>query len=383
IGTGLSMADILAVLYGGVARVDPANPRAPERDRVILSKGHGAAAFYAALAEAGFFEVSRLETFCEDGSALAGHVSHHVPGVDFSTGSLGHGLSLGCGVALGLKRDARPGRAFVILSDGECDEGSTWEAALFAPHHGLDNLVAIVDYNKIQSFGSVEEVLELEPFAEKWAAFRWDVQAIDGHDHAALAAAFAAVPRTPGRPSVILAHTVKGRGVSFMETLLAEARGRSDVMLLTADLGFSVLERFRDALPGQYLNVGVAEQNMMGIAAGLADVGKTVFTYSIANFPTLRCLEQIRNDVCYHGYPVRVVSVGGGLTYASQGYTHHGVEDIGVMRALPGMVVIAPGDPLEAACATKALCALAGPAYLRLGKAGEPRVHDGPIDFQV
>jgi len=217
IGTGLSMADILAVLYGGVARVDPANPRAPERDRVILSKGHGAAAFYAALAEAGFFEVSRLETFCEDGSALAGHVSHHVPGVDFSTGSLGHGLSLGCGVALGLKRDARPGRAFVILSDGECDEGSTWEAALFAPHHGLDNLVAIVDYNKIQSFGSVKEVLELEPFAEKWAAFRWDVQAIDGHDHAALAAAFAAVPRTPGRPSVILAHTVKGRGVSFME----------------------------------------------------------------------------------------------------------------------------------------------------------------------
>jgi len=170
---------------------------------------------------------------------------------------------------------------------------------------------------------------------------------------------------------------------AFIDTLLAEARGRSDVMLLTADLGFSVLERFRDALPGQYLNVGVAEQNMMGIAAGLADVGKTVFTYSIANFPTLRCLEQIRNDVCYHGYPVRVVSVGGGLTYASQGYTHHGVEDIGVMRALPGMVVIAPGDPLEAACATKALCALAGPAYLRLGKAGEPRVHDGPIDFQV
>ncbi|HET9578291.1 MAG TPA: transketolase C-terminal domain-containing protein [Usitatibacter sp.] len=169
----------------------------------------------------------------------------------------------------------------------------------------------------------------------------------------------------------------------FVQALLEEARARADIMLLTADLGFSVLERFRDALPRQFLNVGVAEQNMIGIAAGLADVGRTVFTYSIANFPTMRCLEQIRNDVCYHGYKVRVVSVGGGLAYASQGYTHHGVEDIGVMRALPGMVVIAPGDPAEAACATKALCDLPGPAYLRLGKAGEPRVHGGPIDFAI
>jgi transketolase len=169
----------------------------------------------------------------------------------------------------------------------------------------------------------------------------------------------------------------------FVEGLLEEARARRDVMLLTADLGFSVLERFRDALPDQYLNVGVAEQNMMGIAAGLADLGKTVFTYSIANFPTMRCLEQIRNDVCYHGYAVRVVSVGGGFTYASQGYTHHGVEDIGVMRALPNMVVIAPGDPQEATLATKALCTLPGPAYLRLGKAGEPKVHSGKIEFVI
>jgi transketolase len=170
---------------------------------------------------------------------------------------------------------------------------------------------------------------------------------------------------------------------AFVETLLEEARERSDLMLLTADLGFSVLERFRDALPGQFLNVGVAEQNMIGIAAGLADLGKTVFTYSIANFPTMRCLEQVRNDVCYHGYPVRMVSVGGGFVYATQGYTHHGVEDIGVMRALPGMIVIAPGDPQEAVKATRALCTYKGPAYLRLGKAGEPRVHAGEIAFEI
>jgi len=221
IGTGLSMADILAVLYAGVARVDPAEPRAPQRDRVILSKGHGAAASYAALANAGFFATELLDTFCQDGSLLAGHVSHHVPGVDFSTGSLGHGLSLGCGVALGFKLDRRQGRAYVILSDGECDEGSTWEAVLFAPHHALDNLVAIVDYNKIQSFGSVKDVLDLEPFADKWASFRWNVNVVDGHDHASLYEAFAAATSTSGRPSVIIANTVKGRGVSFMEDDLA------------------------------------------------------------------------------------------------------------------------------------------------------------------
>ena len=217
VATGLSMADILAVLYTGVARVSPSEPHARDRDRVILSKGHGAAAFYAALAAAGFMPTSALETFCQDGSELAGHVSHHVAGVDFSTGSLGHGLSIGCGVALGFKRRGWPGRAFVILSDGECDEGSTWEAALFAPHHALDNLVAIVDYNRIQSFGSVGEVLELEPFAEKWAAFRWDVQVVDGHDHRALQESFARVSSVPGRPHVIIANTVKGKGVSFME----------------------------------------------------------------------------------------------------------------------------------------------------------------------
>ena len=170
---------------------------------------------------------------------------------------------------------------------------------------------------------------------------------------------------------------------AFIEELLAQARERADVMLLTADLGFSVLERFRDALPRQYVNVGVAEQNMMGVAAGLAHLGKTVFTYSIANFPTLRCFEQVRNDVCYHNLPVRIVAVGGGFTYSTQGYTHHGVEDIGVMRTLPGMVVIAPGDPLEATLATRALCGFPGPAYLRLGKAGEPKVHASLEDFRI
>ncbi len=222
IGSSLSVADVLAVLYAEVLRVDPSRPEWPDRDRCILSKGHAAAAFYAVLAERGFFPHGQLESYCADGARLAGHVTHYgVPGVDWSTGSLGHGLSVACGMALAGRRDGRAYRVFAILSDGECDEGSTWEAALFAPHQRLDNLVAIVDYNKIQSFGRVKDVLDLEPLADKWRAFNWAVRELDGHDHAALRAALRAVPFEPGRPSVLIAHTVKGKGVSFMEDQLA------------------------------------------------------------------------------------------------------------------------------------------------------------------
>ncbi|MGC4092884.1 MAG: transketolase C-terminal domain-containing protein [Polyangiaceae bacterium] len=162
---------------------------------------------------------------------------------------------------------------------------------------------------------------------------------------------------------------------AFARALLSLAARDPRVFLLTGDLGYSVLEPFRERFPERFVNVGVAEQNMLGIAAGLAHSGNVVFVYSIANFPTLRCLEQIRNDVCYHDLPVRVVSVGGGLAYGSAGYTHHGVEDLAVMRALPGMSVFAPGDPLETELITGALLDLKGPAYLRLGKANEPAVH--------
>ncbi|MFY9819840.1 MAG: transketolase [Thermoanaerobaculia bacterium] len=221
IGSSLSMADLLAVLYGEFLRFDPQRPDWADRDRFILSKGHGCAALYAVLAETGYFPVERLETFYQDGSPLAGHATHKdVAGVEVSTGSLGHGLSLGTGMALAGQRDGKSHRVWILLSDGECDEGSTWEPALFAPHHRLDNLVAIVDYNKIQSFGTVKEVLDLEPLADKWRAFGWGMREIDGHDLEAIREAFAAVPFVPDRPSCIVAHTIKGKGVSYMENQL-------------------------------------------------------------------------------------------------------------------------------------------------------------------
>jgi transketolase len=212
------MADLLAVLYSGILNVDPADPERPDRDRFVLSKGHGSAGLYAVLAERGFFPLERLAEFYRDGSHLVGHVSRSgIHGVDASTGSLGHGLALACGMALAGMRDGRPYRVFALLSDGECDEGSTWEAALLARQHRLENLVVIVDYNKIQSLGTVSAVLELEPFRQKWEAFGWSVREIDGHDLQAISRALVTVPFLAGRPSCLIAHTVKGKGVSFME----------------------------------------------------------------------------------------------------------------------------------------------------------------------
>ncbi|MCZ6533019.1 MAG: transketolase [SAR324 cluster bacterium] len=218
IGSVLSIADILAVLYGGALRVDCADPSWEERDRFILSKGHAGAGVYAALAETGFMPLERLQQHYQDGSQLSGHVSHKgIPGVELSTGSLGHGLPVGVGMALAARLDGRKHRVVVLMSDGECDEGSNWEAILFAPHHKLDNLMAIVDYNKLQSIKSVTETLELEPFAPKWRSFGWAVRELDGHDHGALTEAISDAPFEPGKPSCIIAHTTKGKGVSFME----------------------------------------------------------------------------------------------------------------------------------------------------------------------
>lgn len=221
LGSCLSLADILACLYWQALRVDPERPEWEDRDRFLLSKGHAAAILYATLAERGYFPVQELDTYCMAGSRLTGHVTSGVPGVEFSAGSLGHALPVGCGIALAARRAAQSFRTIVVVSDGELDEGSNWEAILFAAHHKLDNLTLIVDYNKIQSFGSVEEVLDLAPLADKFRAFRWAVREVDGHDLGQLSGTFASLPLQPGRPTAIVAHTVKGKGVSFMENTLA------------------------------------------------------------------------------------------------------------------------------------------------------------------
>jgi len=241
LGSAYSMADLLAVLYGRILRIDPKNPEGAERDRFVLSKGHACAALYAVLAERGFFPKEWLEDFYQDGAKLAGHATHvGVPGVEVSTGSLGHGLPIACGMALTGKRDGRGYRVFAMLSDGECDEGSTWEAAMFAGHHRLDNLIAIVDYNKIQSLGKVKDVLDLEPFAEKWSAFGWGVREIDGHDLVQIEETLENLPAVANKPTCVVAHTVKGKGVSFMENKVLwhyRSPDREEMSKAMAELG--------------------------------------------------------------------------------------------------------------------------------------------------
>lgn len=217
IGAVLSVADILGVLYAGILHYDSQNPNWDGRDRLIMSKGHAGAAVYAALAESGFFDPAELKTHYANGTRLSGHVSHHLPGVDFSTGSLGHGLSAAAGMALAAKQDGKHHRVFAVLGDGECDEGAVWEAALFANHYRLENLVAVIDHNHMQSLDTCENTLDLEDFGAKWRAFGWHVVTVDGHDHPALQAALADT-RNPGhKPTAVIANTVKGKGVSFME----------------------------------------------------------------------------------------------------------------------------------------------------------------------
>jgi transketolase len=216
-GAAFSMTEIISVLYfGDVLKYDPKKPEWDERDRFILSKGHACYALYAALAKAGYFEEEELKHVGKPGSAFGGHPKiHEIPGVEASTGALGHGLSFGIGIALANKIDKKKNHTYVVLGDGECQEGSVWEAALSAPTYQLDNLTVIVDYNKLQAMDRLENIVRMEPFAEKWRAFGWNVEIIDGHNTDEIYQAL--TKRVEGAPTLVVANTIKGKGVSFME----------------------------------------------------------------------------------------------------------------------------------------------------------------------
>jgi transketolase len=216
-GSMLSMADLLAVLYEGVMNVDPKNPKMETRDRFILSKGHAGAGVYAVLAEKGFFPKEWLEGYYMDHGKLSGHISHYVPGVECSTGSLGHGLPIACGLALAAKVKGKKHRVFCMVSDGDMNEGSTWEAIFFAKQQKLDNLIVILDANKIQALGQAKDVLDLEPLDKKIASFGWATKRINGHDFAQIEDAFSALPIFSGMPTFIMADTIKCKGIPAME----------------------------------------------------------------------------------------------------------------------------------------------------------------------
>ena len=215
IGSALSIADVLAAIYGGVMR--PCAPSDPDRDRVILSKGHAALALYAAFSLRGWVEPASLEAYCADDSAYGVHPEHGVPGVDFKTGSLGQGLTFGAGAALAARLQGSSRRTFVVMSDAECNEGSTWEAAMFAAHHGLGNLTVILDLNGQQALGYTRDISAASNMSERWKSFGWDAHDLDGHDVPALVGALSGFD-SGGKPHIIVAHTTFGKGVSYMES---------------------------------------------------------------------------------------------------------------------------------------------------------------------
>jgi transketolase len=218
IGSSMSLIEIMRVLYDDVLRYRPAEPGWRDRDRMILSKGHGCIALYVLLADKGFFPLDTLDTFCRRDSILGGHPeAGKVPGVEASTGALGHGLSIGLGMALGVRLQKRDSRVIVVLGDGEIDEGSVWEAAMCAGKHRLSNLTAVIDYNKFQSAGPTREIQDLEPLVDKWRAFNFATVEVDGHDVEALRAVFRRLPLVQDRPTAVICHTVKGKGIAFAE----------------------------------------------------------------------------------------------------------------------------------------------------------------------
>ena len=471
-GGTLSVMDVAAALYLNELNHDPSNPNWPERDRVFWSAGHKAPALYVALGRAGYFPLDDVVLLRQLGAKFEGHPNwQKVPGVEVSSGSLGQGLGAAVGNALAGKLRGASFRVYVIMGDGEQQEGSIWEAAMSAGHYKLGNVCAIVDVNRLQIDGWVKEVMNVEPLAEKYAAFGWNVIEIDGHDIPQILDAFARARRETGRPSVILARTIKGKGVSFMENeagwhgvapkkeqfekalnelvrpefpraraeaLLQRAASNAKavaanakegipkftreywwnsrdsmkvemdptrmgfgrgleragedprVVTLHADISGSIritdFEAKHPERKNRVFSVGIAEQNMMSVAAGLAREGLIPVTGTYGVFASGRAWDQIRTTICYSNLNVKIAGAHGGISVGPDGATHQALEEISLTSILPNMNVVVPCDSVETDKATMySLLSLQGPCYLRFAREATPIVThaETPFEFGV
>jgi transketolase len=423
-GAALSITDIVTALYFDVMRIDPARPDWRDRDRFVLSKGHGCMALYVALARRGYFDAGHLRSFRAVDSILQGHPDmRRTPGVDMTSGSLGHGVSAAVGIALDLRARRSPAHVYVVLGDGELQEGLIWEGAMAAAKYRLGSLTAFVDCNGLQSGGRVEDVMPLEPLAAKWRAFGWRVLAIDGHDMRQIVRA-ATKARTATRPTVILARTIKGKGVAYMEgnncwhqacpregpaadppvlsqpleppvrrgstraafgrAVLELAAQNSELMVITSDTCSSMgLDDFARQFPERHVEVGIAEQNLITVGAGLAASGRTVFVATYATFASMRAIEQVRTFLAYPRLPVVVVAGLGGVTGGIEGVAHIALEDLGMLRCIPGLVILNPADAIATRQAILAAAGHGGPVYVRLGRDDSPVLFDDTYTLTI
>ncbi|MBI2445550.1 transketolase [Candidatus Micrarchaeota archaeon] len=465
-GGSLSVMDVETALYFGVMRHDPSNPYWPARDRLFVSGQHKCPAQYAVMGLAGYFAV---EDFAAGlrllGSPFQGHPDWlKLPGIEMSGGSLGQGLSVAVGSALAARLDGAHYRVFCIMGDGEQQEGSVWEAAMSAAHYGLDNLCAVVDCNGLQIDGRVDDVMPIAPLADKYRAFGWHVFEVDGHDFGQLLDAFSKAAESKGKPSVILARTSKGKGVSFMQDqagwhgkapndeqlkaalcelglsslltpqLVAKAKAARDavareygtlvpptlrphwwntetlmkaefvptrkgfgkslsrigaderIVALGADISESIcIYDFCKDHPdrkARFLSMGIAEQNMTTVAAGLAKEGKIPIIGSYGVFVTGRNWDQLRTTVCYGNLNVKVAVGHGGISVGPDGATHQSLEDLALLAVLPNMTVLSPCDACEAERATEsAVLQVRGPAAIRFAREATPVITDARTPF--
>jgi transketolase len=468
-GGTLSVIDIAAALYLNVLNHDPADPSWLHRDRVFWSAGHKAPALYVALGRAGYFPLDDVVLLRQLGAKFEGHPNWlKVPGVEVSSGSLGQGLGAAVGNALGGKLHGETFRVYVIMGDGEQQEGSVWEAAMAAGHYKLANLCAIVDVNRLQIDGWVKDVMSVEPLKDKYAAFGWNVLEIDGHDMPQILQAFARARQETERPTVILAHTIKGKGVSFMENeaswhgtppkkeqfekALPELlttdfpRPRVDALLLRAAANAAeVAKKAKAGIPSfandywwnsrttmkvdmdptrmgfgrglekagedprvvtlhadisgsiritdfeakhperknRVFSVGIAEQNMMSVAAGLAREGFIPVTGTYGVFASGRAWDQIRTTICYSNLNVKIAGAHGGISVGPDGATHQALEEIALTNVLPNMNLVVPCDSVETEKATQhTLLSVQGPCYLRFAREATPIVTDADTPFE-
>ncbi|HMD97039.1 MAG TPA: transketolase [Terriglobia bacterium] len=468
-GGTLSIMDVVAALYLRVLNHDPQDPVWPERDRVFWSTGHKAPALYVALGKAGYFPLDDTVLLRQLGSGFEGHPNWlKVPGVEISSGSLGQGLGIAVGNALAGKLLGRPYRVYCLMGDGEQQEGNIWESAMSAAQYRLDNLCGIVDCNELQIDGWVRDVMGVEPLAEKYQAFGWNTVEINGHDMDQILEAFAGAAATSGHPTVILAHTIKGKGVSFMENEAgwhgiapnreqferamvdlatpAVPRERIDAMLARAARNAEAVERKTKAdLPAfrrdawwnagdtmrvemdptrtgfgrgleaagadervvtihadisgsiritdfearhperrnRVFSVGIAEQNMMVVAAGLAKEGLIPVTGTYGVFASGRCWDQIRTTLCYSNMNVKIAGAHGGISVGPDGATHQSLEEISLISILPNMHLVVPCDSVETERATvHSLLEVKGPVYLRFAREATPVVTTKSTPYQ-
>ncbi|MGB7593173.1 MAG: transketolase [Terriglobia bacterium] len=468
-GGTLSIMDIAAALYLRVLNHDPKDPAWPDRDRVFWSTGHKAPALYVALGKAGYFPLEDTVLLRQLGSGFEGHPNWlELPGVEISSGSLGQGLGVAVGNALAGKLLGRPYRVYCIMGDGEQQEGSIWEAAMAAGHYKLDNLCGIIDKNDLQIDGRVRNVMNVDPLAEKYRAFNWNVLEIDGHDMDKILEAMEGARAKDGLPTLIIAHTVKGKGVSFMENEagwhgVAPNRAQFEKAIVelatpslpgarveallarAAEYGAQVARKTKDTLPTfrrdywwnagstmkvdmdatrmgfgrglekagadervvtlhadisgsiritdfeakhperkhRVFSVGIAEQNMMEVAAGLAKEGLIPVTGTYGVFASGRCWDQIRTTICYSNLNVKIAGAHGGISVGADGATHQALEEIALMSILPNMHVLVPCDSLETERATLfSLLDLVGPAYIRFAREATPLVTTPATPFR-